>query len=476
MKVSGGFFKDKAANCLNSIVGDHVDAAILKATSTDVEPPGARYVRYLVEVLHHGVKGSMWNEGRLISDHIASYLTNRTHSHNWVVVEKALIVLHRLLVEDRNDDFTGHLLRLNSFNRMKVKRVEKSTEGSRQKLLILQYVAYLKSLTELYLLKPSWTQENAPRTTEGALTIISRLIRCMQLFVEIPFRDDTVNNVITFEVFSGLNEDSKQLFTKIGFYLGSLSKKFESMSDSEQKSFRSSVTLAYPAWNELKNYMNQVSISLGPTVFEEGFVVPPTLPEALPLLLDATLARKGNCSLAAAEEDKRTTLEEVIKKEECENILGDAKTDPTPLGGDAVAKPVFVLDELFGEAPPQPPVSFEPAAFNVPPAPPVAGGWDTGVPVVAPQMFNDGMGGFTSAWNSGIPQPQATDGFAAGVLQELPLEGQMLAGLPCDIIPSASPTTQLLQEQPFPTLQKKNYESRDPFRSLYKSVKENSAF
>lgn len=221
MKTSGGFFKDKAVVGLNTITGDRIDVAIIKVTSTTVEAPREKYLHYLVHALRYGDRGKQTKNGKPIRDYIISELTKRTHSHNWIVALKSLIVLHHCCRDAPSSELGNTLERKRTFNYMKIKNVEKSLSGSQQKLFIIQYVDYLKLLAKVLPCQVSGTDLPVEAinltSVEG-----THLLQTAEQLAEVTYRDETVDNYITLEAFRLLLKDGSNLYAHIALGLKSM--------------------------------------------------------------------------------------------------------------------------------------------------------------------------------------------------------------------------------------------------------------
>lgn len=218
MKTSGGFFKDKAVVGLNTITGDRIDVAIIKVTNTIVEAPREKYLHYLVHAVRYGDRGKKTKNGKPLHEYIVSELTKRTHSHNWIVVLKSLIVLHHICRETPSPELGNALERKRTFNYMKIKNVEKNLSGSQQKLFIIQYVDYLKLLAKVLPCQVSGTDlpVEAVDLTSNEGTY---LLQTAEQLAEITYRDETVDNYITLEAFRLLLKDGNSLFAHIALGL-----------------------------------------------------------------------------------------------------------------------------------------------------------------------------------------------------------------------------------------------------------------
>ena len=82
-KKTGGRFKDKVI----SVTGSELARSIVKVTSHSSKPISDKHINRLIDASHDPTT-STW---------IVSELEKRLHSHEWIVVLKALLVLHKFL-------------------------------------------------------------------------------------------------------------------------------------------------------------------------------------------------------------------------------------------------------------------------------------------------------------------------------------------------------------------------------------------
>eukprot|EP00796_Vickermania_ingenoplastis_P000236 gene236-115_t len=296
MKTSGGFFKDKATVGFNTLTGDKVDVALIKATSTELEAPREKYVLRLIDYVTHGNKGKFLKEGKPIEHYIISDLRKRTHSHNW---------------------FQSGLKGTVVFDYMTIKNLEKTTQGARHKLFIMQYVSYLRARTNISTAADyGWRLEEERGDVELHAYTIDALLNAIDHYIEIPFREETVDNFASLEAYRLLIIDGKNLYRQLSIRILDMINKFHDESTASQRKYRQLYVRYDGAVEILKN-------------FSTLFPLPNSVPQLLDEMMEAkrnsmggstTSVRSETPSMAASrrreEEDQRllNVEEEILQK------------------------------------------------------------------------------------------------------------------------------------------------------------------
>eukprot|EP00796_Vickermania_ingenoplastis_P001781 gene1781-1078_t len=292
MKTSGGFFKDKATVGFNTLTGDKVDVALIKATSTELEAPREKYVLRLIDYVTHGNKGKFLKEGKPIEHYIISDLRKRTHSHNWVVVLKSYIVLHRLAM-DGSLSFNQALKGTVVFDYMTIKNLEKTTQGARHKLFIMQYVSYLRARTNISTAADyGWRLEEERGDVELHAYTIDALLNAIDHYIEIPFREETVDNFASLEAYRLLIIDGKNLYRQLSIRILDMINKFHDESTASQRKYRQLYVRYDGAVEILKNFFDTLRASS--LIFKEPIPSLKPLPNSVPQLLDEMMEAKRN--------------------------------------------------------------------------------------------------------------------------------------------------------------------------------------
>lgn len=523
MKTSGGFFKDKATVGINTITGDRVDVALIKSTSTTLEAPREKYVDYLVHVVNYGNKGKETKNGKPISQYMISDLRKRTHSHNWVVVLKSFIVLHRLAM-DGTIEFNRTLSVMAVFDYMRIKNLEKTSDGARQKLFIMQYVTYLRTRVKLMdATEEGWKLEKETDDRTLRPETIEAFLNTIEQFTEIPFREETIDNFATLEAFRLLIIDGKKLYRQLSLRMLRLVNQFAEESTAAQRRYRSIYVRYQEVVNTLMNYFNTMNHSH--ILFKEPIPRLKPLPDSVPQMLDEIILERRRAGTPhprqqadvpqaqppQTSEDQRLAdeedeiLQKVLRQSAEEagvpfegdknntnntntNTNNDNNNNNTDAAENAEAPvikkentmPKFTLDDLFDFTPAPPPPQqqqhFDPAFACAPPD----DGWSTGVPADPPV-------GSSGTWGTGAPAAMEFTGQPGPGGHETPSANSFSydnwgTGAPSTLIeePHGDTATERQQMDPFtqafsapvpppaPVIRRKTEQhSDDPFASLY---------
>lgn len=467
MKTSGGFFKDKASVGFNSITGDQVDKALIKTTDSTIEAPNEKYVSRLIDFTKNGYKGKFTKDGKSICRYIISDTRKRIHSHNWVVVLKALILLHRLAIEGPLD-FTDTLSDMKVFDYMCIKSLEKSSEGARHKLFITQYTSYLHFRVRITEAAPKgWRLESDEFESSMALVALHAILEAMDSFVSVPFIQDRVDNYICLEAFRLLIIDGKRLYHQSSRSVLNIVQRFHDLSIEMQEKNSVECIRYNRSATALKEYFDTLLASSIP--FKESVPSLQPLPGDIPTLLKEIME----------EHSSPTALQPSARKPEVDQEL-DKAVDITAAPPSNEPPPIS-LDDLFvfsGE----PPVVQE----DVPQEPPpVEEGWDTGAPPEDDADWGSGapieepadgpVGNSDAGWDSGVPtiSPEPTLAAAAVGRPTTTQASAWDSGLPEEVLDTqavtwSAPITDLAVASG-PKIQKKNPE-KDLFQTLYESA------
>ncbi|KAB0392068.1 hypothetical protein E2I00_017201, partial [Balaenoptera physalus] len=120
-------------------MGSSASKAALRATTDEPSEPGPKHLADLIQYIN-GTNRSV--------EHLADILSEKTRSSSWVVVFKALITVHHLMVHG-NERFIQHLASRNSLFTLYNFLDKSVTEGYTMSTFIRRYSRYLneKSLT-----------------------------------------------------------------------------------------------------------------------------------------------------------------------------------------------------------------------------------------------------------------------------------------------------------------------------------------
>ncbi|CUG06418.1 clathrin coat assembly protein, putative [Bodo saltans] len=159
-----------------------------------------------------------------VNRYILEELEKRTHTHNWVVVLKTFVALHRIMSEGSVPMQTAIGHRLGIFCGRNIKDLADSPEGAAQKTFIEQYIRYLEelSITQHKMIDAKITARISdhvallavltPFTAEDLLQPFELLLVALEVLVKVEFRASIVDNFLTMESYRMLVVDGKRLY------------------------------------------------------------------------------------------------------------------------------------------------------------------------------------------------------------------------------------------------------------------------
>lgn len=222
VKNSTGYLKEKAIITLSRFTGDDVNKSILKSTSHMLKVPKERYVQRLVAASYGRAEVNV-KDGRPISEYIVDSLEKRLHSHNWVIVLKTLVVLHRL-ISDSSEEMVKYIIRRSFvFDMSKVKYLGNSYDAINQSKVILQYIHYLRDRVELQRFIGAHIKLDSAEydTFIAALDPVAlmpqydALLSLLEFPLYVTFCAETVNNSCTMEAYELIVHEGKRLFSLV---------------------------------------------------------------------------------------------------------------------------------------------------------------------------------------------------------------------------------------------------------------------
>ncbi|EPZ35267.1 ANTH-domain-containing protein [Rozella allomycis CSF55] len=204
--------KDKATAA--TAFKNDLEVAVIKACNRKITPPKAKHVRLAILVATNSRSVAMADLFRLISD--------RLKENNWVIVFKALILVHHLSRESAGDRVLGYLatqptvLNLQSF-----KDKTSSPAGVEQAKNIRVYAAYLEEKVFSFRdLKIDYCRDNGDLTSTlrsmsipaGLFKHVEILNRLVKALINCKYYLDELDNAVTLESFKFLVKDSLKLY------------------------------------------------------------------------------------------------------------------------------------------------------------------------------------------------------------------------------------------------------------------------
>ncbi|ORC84626.1 putative clathrin coat assembly protein [Trypanosoma theileri] len=219
LKRGGGYLKEKAIIGLSIVTGDELDRAIMKTTSHMLKAPKEKHMQRLLAATYGHYKSNS-RDGKSICDYIVSELEKRLHTHNWIVVLKALVTLHRLMTDGSNELIDSIQRNRSLFCARNTKDLSENVEGSIQSAFIRQYFRYLEERASS---QQSIGNTNRIESVEfssylrsldvdSLAPIFQVLLTQLASLLEIDYRETIVDNFCTLEAYQKLVDDGKILY------------------------------------------------------------------------------------------------------------------------------------------------------------------------------------------------------------------------------------------------------------------------
>ncbi|KAH9597190.1 AP180 N-terminal homology (ANTH) domain protein [Trypanosoma melophagium] len=382
LKRGGGYLKEKAIIGLSRVTGDELNRAIMKTTSHMLKAPKEKHMQKLLAATYGHYKNDSRN-GKSICDHIVSELEKRLHTHNWIVVLKSLVTLHRLMTDGSSEVIDSIQRNRSIFCARNAKDLSESVEGSIQSAFIRQYFRYLEERASS---QQSIGNMNRIESVEFSSYLRSLdvnslappfqiLLGQLASLVEIEYREAIVDNFCTLEAYQRLVNDGKVLYQLLSDRIIFILDGFSDFPLEKKKVW----LRLYKEYNviaeNLRSFFNSILDS------SKVFAQPPPRLKPLPVSLLEHLEDDVRMS-NIPREDVTETLESlgITRGEEEVRLKEEVKRPPSPLPSQfpevaatveqtslpltAVEKkcPTFSMDDLFVSPPPPVPSKTVPSA------------------------------------------------------------------------------------------------------------------
>lgn len=222
-KKGGGYLKEKFIIGLTRFTSDEVERALMKVTSHMLKAPNEKHMERLLQATFGQYNSGSVDHGD-VNRYILEELEKRTHTHNWVVVLKTFVAMHRILGAGSLPMQRAIGQRLGIFCGRNIKDLADSPEGAAQKSFIEQYIRYLeeRSISQHKMIDSGVT-ERLEQHTE-LLAVLSRLsvedlmppfellLSMLEVLAKIEFRPTIVDNFLTLEAYRMVVCDGKRLY------------------------------------------------------------------------------------------------------------------------------------------------------------------------------------------------------------------------------------------------------------------------
>uniref|UniRef100_A0A8C7ZBM6 Phosphatidylinositol-binding clathrin assembly protein n=1 Tax=Oryzias sinensis TaxID=183150 RepID=A0A8C7ZBM6_9TELE len=138
--MSGQSLTDRIAAAQHSMTGSAISKAVCKATTHEVSGPKKKHLDYLIHCT---------NELNVSIPHLADTLLERTASNSWIVVFKALITTHHLMMYG-NDRLMQYLASRNTLFNLNNFLDKAALQGYNMSTFIRRYSCYLNEKAMSY--------------------------------------------------------------------------------------------------------------------------------------------------------------------------------------------------------------------------------------------------------------------------------------------------------------------------------------
>ncbi|CCW66106.1 unnamed protein product [Phytomonas sp. Hart1] len=361
VKVSSGYFREKATIGLSILTGNQIDKALMKSTSHMLKAPKEKYVQLLLSASYNHCYEIKKN-GLSVSKYIVRTLIKRLQTYNWVVVMKTVVVFHRLL-SDGSDKIVQDICdEKNIFSPLK--RFSDTYIVTFQRYFIEQYMGYLEErrISQKFIgvsrriATPSFEEYIGSLNVELLFPIFESLLTILEALGNIKYSDQIVNNFCTMVAFEALVKDGKLIFKLLSTSMVFVLNGFEEFTVSLKKTWLNIYIRFTRAIGGLKNFFD--SITKSSRVFTEEVPIL-RLPSEKVLrdlqlnVFESTMPDVEICTLEGIDIHKEVKPQPergifpVVKSQQQtaspENINGTSTESKSPL-----QKPIISMDELFG--------------------------------------------------------------------------------------------------------------------------------
>ncbi|EPY22626.1 clathrin coat assembly protein [Strigomonas culicis] len=365
---SAGYFREKAIIGVGRLSGDSLSTAIVKTTSHKLKAPKEKYMQYLLAASYGHCK-KLEKNGRPICEYIVRELEKRSHSYNWIIVLKTMVVLHRLLSDASDEMVRTICIYRNVFRFNNIKELRTSTEGARQSAFIAQYMTYLNDRCSMQMLLTECRRIETAEFVDYLASfnvntlhpIFTTLLDGLRSVGRIRYGDIVVTNFCTYEAYQRIVHDGKTLFQLLSNRVVFVLNGFESLSLPQKKMWLQQIVLYDTASRELKTLFD--------AMLNSSHVFTESVPHLKPLPADLLSHLKDNVELNDVQAETCTLASLGIKSEDprkntAESLPVDNSVmkSTTAKRADVVAKrqtqeekpqpkPTFTMEDLFDATP-----------------------------------------------------------------------------------------------------------------------------
>eukprot|EP00744_Colponema_vietnamica_P003687 GILI01005612.1.p1 GENE.GILI01005612.1~~GILI01005612.1.p1 ORF type:complete len:572 (-),score=168.06 GILI01005612.1:254-1969(-) len=380
-KKAAGYFKEKFTIGLSRVTGDEVTRAIMKTTSHMLKAPNEKHLDRLIRATHGHYSEEARQEGG-VGRYIIEELEKRSHTHNWIVVLKTMLVFHAFMI-DGSDEVNKYMQRnRNLFAGRSIKDLADSPDGAAQQRFIEFYTRYLeeRNVTQMRIdlevrIESSEYLTALKMMPMGVLAqALGQLLQQLECIANIPFREEIINNFATLEAHTRLINDGAHLYAFISDRMVYALEHFEELDSTASK--QTWLTL-YKRYIKCIRALAKFFDSMRRSRVTWGSIVIPQIkefPDALLTKLEDDVSKAESATSAGT----KPTTDEVPEVEDISTLLAaeekleepkeETPAQPPTVNSRIKAEATAETD-LFGgpaEAPPiQPPVKPKPPTTDL---------------------------------------------------------------------------------------------------------------
>uniref|UniRef100_A0AAQ4PKL4 Phosphatidylinositol-binding clathrin assembly protein n=1 Tax=Gasterosteus aculeatus aculeatus TaxID=481459 RepID=A0AAQ4PKL4_GASAC len=208
--MSGQSLTDRIAAAQHSMTGSAISKAVCKATTHEVSGPKKKHLDYLIHCT---------NELNVSIPHLADTLLERTASNSWIVVFKALITTHHLMMYG-NERLMQYLASRNTLFNLNNFLDKAALQGYNMSTFIRRYSRYLNEKAMSYRLaavdftKMKRGAEGVMRTmnTEKLIKTLPTIQNQLDALLDFQPNSNELTNGVINTAFMLLFKDSIRLF------------------------------------------------------------------------------------------------------------------------------------------------------------------------------------------------------------------------------------------------------------------------
>jgi hypothetical protein len=374
-KRLGGYLKEKWTIGVSRISSDEVVRALAKVTSHKLKLPNQKHLERLIMASHGNFNpGSTKYED--VNGFIVTELETHTHSRNWVVVIKTMLVFHTLMNEGSDDMFAKIIAKRSAFNSTRMKDLADSPDGAVQEAFIHDYSKYLEERCVTAVIcrlqrveSDDFAVHFIELTAKTAAPMAAALLMQFEVLLNVELRKGVFSNHATLEAFKKTVQDGKRLYVVLTKRVVKMLDEFEQY-DAEMKKMWLQLFKRYQITTKALADLFVRMNSLRDVEFGESFPTLQTMPDSIIAHLEniiseseVTVTRLDRSALAGTE-SQRSKSPDLFKKKPTTPVPTASPNYSSPPTSTTSAQPQFTAMPSQAAARPNAPAPTAPQNFN----------------------------------------------------------------------------------------------------------------